>query len=699
MPTPPRARRIPRLREHHGRRFQDPYDWLRDADNPDVLDHLRAENAYADAMTEHLEPLRQRLFDELKARTQETDMSVPVAYRGWWYYSRSFEGRQYAAQCRLPVIPGEPRPTLEGPAPDAEQVLLDGNVEAAGHEFLAVGDLEVSHDGDLLAYSLDLAGDERFALRVREVGTGRVLDDSVRDIGYGVVWSLDNRYLFYTRLDQAWRPYQVWRHEVGRPATKDVLVFEETDERFWVGVGASRDDQQVIVAAGSKTTSETWLLHADAPTDPLRCVTPRRDGVEYDVEPAGDRLVITHNADHPDFSVSQAPLGCTSAEQWTPLLPTVTGERMLGVDAFRDHLVLSLRKDGLTGLRVLPRAGDGFGQQFDLSFDEPLYTVGVGANPDYDASVLQIGYESLVTPRTVSEYDIAGRTLTLLKQQPVLGGYDPAGYVQRREWATATDGTLVPVSLVYKASTPLDGTAPGYLYGYGAYETSMDPWFSVGRLSLLDRGFVYAVAHVRGGGEMGRSWYEQGRLEHKATTFTDFLAVADHLVGRGLVHPKRLVAEGGSAGGLLIGAAVNLAPDRFAAALAGAPFVDPLTTILDPTLPLTVVEWEEWGDPLHDPAAYARMARYAPYENVGHADYPAVLATTSLHDTRVSFAEPAKWVQMLRDRVTGDRPVLLRTQIVAGHTGRSGRYDVWREHAWELAFLIDQVSAWELVSS
>lgn len=690
---------MPHVREHHGHRVEDPWEWLRDPDDPKVLAHLRAENDYADAVTTHLGPLRDAIFEEIKSRVLETDMSVPVAYRGWWYFSRSFEGSQYAVHCRVPLVPGVPRPVpADGVTPPGEQVLLDGNVEAAGHDFFALGDVEVSHDGDLVAYSVDVEGDERFALRIKDLRTGAVVDDAVRDIGYGVVWSLDNRYVFYPRLDQAWRPFQVWRHEVGTPAEGDVRVFEEADERFWAAVGSSRDDRYLLVAVGSKTTSECWLLPADRPTDPLRVVTPRREGVEYDVEPAGDRLVITHNATTRDFAVAQAPLDCASADQWTPLLAAVPGERVLGVEAFAGHLVVSLRRDGLTTLRVVPRdplSGNGFGSPRDLLFDEPLYTVGTGNNPEYDTTRLQIGYESMVTPRTVSEYDLVDGGLTLLKQQPVLGGYDPDDYEQRREWAVAGDGTRVPVSVVHRRDTPLDGTAPGHLYGYGAYEAAMDPYFSVARLSLLDRGFVHAVAHVRGGGELGRGWYEDGRLEHKANTFTDFLACAEHLAAARLIDPSRLVAEGGSAGGLLVGAAVNLAPDRFAAVHAAAPFVDPLTTMLDPSLPLTVVEREEWGDPLHDRAAYERMASYSPYENVVATRYPAVLATTSLHDTRVSFAEPAKWVQRLRATVTSDssrRPVLLRTQLIAGHEGRSGRYDVWREYAWELAFLIDQVS-------
>jgi oligopeptidase B len=685
-------------RVHHGDRVIDPFEWLRDKDNPEVIAHLQNENAYAEAMTSHLEPLRAQIFDEIKSRTQESDLSVPEAYRGWWYYSRTFEGKQYSAQCRVRKVAGRGRPRLEpGVTPEGEQLLLDGNVEAQGHEFFSLGAFEVSSDGCRIAYAVDFEGDERFALRVRDIETGALIDEAVTAIGYGAVWSLDGRHLFYTRMDDSWRPHQVWRHEVGSPAGDDVLVFEEPDERFWMGIGSSRDDAWVVIQVGSKLTSEVLLLDAAAPLGEPRVVAPRRHGVEYDVEPAGDRLLIVHNANHPDFELAQAALDATSHEQWSPMAETVAGERLLGVEAFADHAVISLRRNGLTALRVMPRdlsAASGFGPADDLVFDEPLYSVGTGNNPEYETSALQVVFESLVTPKTISDYDLVTHEYTLLKAQPVLGGYDPADYEQRREWATAPDGTLVPISLIHRRDVTADGTAPGLLYGYGAYEICIDPYFSVARLSLLDRGFVYAIAHVRGGGEMGRQWYDLGKMEHKINTFTDFLACAEHLVSSGWVAPDRLAAEGGSAGGLLMGVVANLAPGRFRAIHAAVPFVDALTTILDPTLPLTVPEWEEWGDPLHHEDVYRYMKSYTPYENIAALDYPAILATTSLNDTRVYFVEPAKWVARLRETVTSDpvqRPILFKIEMVAGHGGKSGRYDAWKQYAWELAFLMDQV--------
>jgi len=698
VPKPVFAKHVEHVREHHGDRVVDTFEWLRNKDDPEVIAHLEAENAYAEAMTSHLAPLRARIFDEIKSRTQETDLSVPAAYKGWWYYSRTFEGMQYSAQCRVRVELGRGRPQLEaGVAPEGEQVLLDGNAEAEGHEFFSLGAFEVSPDGRRIAYAVDVEGDERFALRVKDIETGEVIDAAVAEIGHGTVWSLDGQHLFYTRLDESWRPHQVWRHEVGTSAEDDALVFEEPDERFWMGIGSSRDDAWVIIQVGSKLTSEVLLLDASAPLGEPTVVAPRRDGIEYDVEPAGDRLLIVHNANHPDFELAQAPLDARSHEQWSPLGEAVSSERVLGVEAFESHAVVSLRRDGLTALRVIPRdpsLPSGFGPARDLAFDEPLYSVGTGNNPEYNSPALQIEFESMVTPKTISDYDFVTGELTVLKRQPVLGGYEPADYTQRRVWATATDGTQVPISLVHRSDVTANGTAPGLIYGYGAYEICIDPYFSVARLSLLERGFVYAIAHVRGGGELGRQWYDDGKMEHKVNTFTDFVACAEHLVASGWVAPDRLVAEGGSAGGLLMGAVANLAPGRFKAIHAAVPFVDALTTMLDPSLPLTVPEWEEWGDPLHNPDIYRYMKAYSPYENIAAVDYPAILATTSLNDTRVFFVEPAKWVARLRETVTNDvaqRPILFRIEMVAGHGGKSGRYDAWKQYAWELAFLMDQV--------
>ncbi|OLT38879.1 oligopeptidase B, partial [Kytococcus sp. CUA-901] len=583
-------------------------------------------------------------------------------------------------------------------APEGEQVLLDGNAEAQGEEFFSLGAFDVTAHGERLAYAVDTTGDERFDLRVKDLETGEVVDDAVTGIGYGTAWSVDGEHLFYTRVDDAWRPFQVWRHQVGMPAQDDVLVHQEDDERFWMGVGTSRDDRHVLIWLGSKNTSEVRLVDAEDPTGAVRVVAAREEGVEYDVEPAGDRLWIVHNRDHRDFALAVAPADSTSADDWSTVLPGEDGVRLAGVEAFAGHLVLSLRRDGLTQLQVLPLSCEGrpVGEGYQVPVDEAVYTIESGSNPTYDTDTLQVLVESMVTPRSVYDLDLGSGTLTLVKRQPVLGGYDPQDYQQLRLWATAQDGTRVPISLVARADLSPDGTHPGLLYGYGSYEISVDPHFSVSRLSYLDRGVVYAVAHVRGGGELGRGWYEDGRMERKTNTFTDFVACAEHLVATGWVAPDRLAAEGRSAGGLLMGAVLNLAPERFRVVHAGVAFVDALTTILDPSLPLTVSEWEEWGNPVESAQIYALMRSYTPYENIRPVDYPAILATTGLNDTRVYYVEPAKWVARLRETVTSDpqdRPILLKTEMVAGHGGKTGRYDAWRETAFEIAFVLDQLDA------
>lgn len=700
LATPPVAATREHVREHHGDRVVDPYEWLRDGDDPEVVALLEAENAYADARTEHLKPLRDSIFGEIRSRVLETDLSVPVRSGPWWYYSRTVEGQQYPIQARVPVTDPAARPVIApGETPDGEQVLVDGNVEAGDSEFFSIGALTVSPDHTRLALATDTTGDERFDLVIRDLRTGETLDDGIAGIGYGVEFSLDGHTVFYTRLDDAWRPHQLWRHRVGGDPADDVLVHEETDERFWMGTGTSRDDRWIIFSLGSKTTSEVRLLDAATPEADFRVVAARRDGVEYDVEPAEDRLLIVHNTDNPDSDLAWAPLDATSHEQWQPLMRAGAGERFLGVDAFDDVAVLSLRRDGLTALSVLAvdrSAESGYATPVPVGFDEPIYSVGLGDNPERDQSALQVVFESFVTPRTVLELDLATGERTVLKQQPVLGEVDLSDYVQRREWATADDGTRVPISVVHRADLAPDGTHPGLLTAYGAYEYSSDPYFSVARLSLLDRGVVHATAHVRGGGEMGRHWYDDGKLLAKPHTFSDTVACADRLVELGWVAGDRLGLEGGSAGGLLVGAVLNLAPDRFRVAHAAVPFVDALTTILRPDLPLTVGEWEEWGNPLEDPEVYAVMRAYTPYENVAPRDYPAILATTSLHDTRVFFTEAVKWVSRLRATVTNDeatRPILLRTEMAAGHGGRSGRYAAWEQVAWEWAFVLDQLGA------
>lgn len=687
---PPVAKRGNHRREHHGDVFIDPYEWLRDKDNPEVIAHLEAENAYTEVATAHLEPLRQKIFDEIKARTKETDLSVPMRRNGWWYYARSFEGKQYAVHCRCPI--GDPDdwtpPELdEGAEIPGEQVLLDENIEADGHDYFSLGAATVSLDGNVLAYSVDVLGDERYTLKFKDLRTGELYDDTITGIGAGGTWAADSRTLYYTTVDDAWRPDTVWRHRLasGLPSEK---VYHEPDERFWVAIGRSRSDKYLFVASGSAVTTEVRYVDAHDPTAELTTVWERRDLVEYSVEHAviagEDRFLILHNDGAENFMLVDAPVSDPS--DFRTVIEHRSDVRLDGVDAFDGFLVISYRSEALPKMALWPLTADGYGTREELTFDSELTAAGMGGNPNWSTPKLRIGATSFITPARIYDLDLATGERTLLREQPVLGGYRPEDYVERRDWATASDGARIPISIIHRAG--LQFPAPALIYGYGAYESCEDPRFSIARLSLLDRGMVFVIAHVRGGGELGRPWYEHGKLLEKTNTFTDFIATARHLVDSGVTRPQNLVALGGSAGGLLMGAVANMAPELFAGILAQVPFVDALTTILDPSLPLTVTEWDEWGNPLEDPEVYRYMKSYTPYENVAAQDYPAILAMTSLNDTRVYYVEPAKWVAALRHTKTDGHPVLLKTEMVAGHGGLSGRYERWKEAAFQYAWLL-----------
>ncbi|WP_280475423.1 S9 family peptidase [Nocardia farcinica] len=701
----PIAKRVPTERVHHGDVFVDEYEWLRDKENPEVIAYLEAENAYTETQTAHLSGLREKIFEEIKSRTQETDLSVPTRMGEYWYYSRSFEGKQYGVHCRCPIDTtadaaaawNPPQLEAEGEIP-GEEVLLDSNELAEGHEFFALGAFSVSHDGTLLAYSVDTVGDERYTLRFKDLRTGELLADEITGAAPGATWSLDGTHVFYQTVDESWRPDTVWRHRLGTGTDADVRVFHEPDERYWVSIGATRSEKYLMIWVGSKITTEGWVLESDDPEGEFRVLLPRREGVEYSAEHAviggQDRFLILHNdvvdgVKAQNFVLAEAPVD--NPADLRILIGHRDDVRLEDIDAFADHLVLSYRREALTRLAVWPLTETGYGDLRELEFDLELFAVGMGGNPEWAQPTLRLGLTSFITPMRVYDYVPATGELLLRKEQPVLGGYDAGDYRQRREWAVAADGTRVPISLVWKTGVADPGAEPRplLLYGYGSYEASMDPSFSVARLSLLDRGMVFAVAHVRGGGEMGRLWYENGKTLTKKNTFTDFVACARHLIDTGVTAPDRLVADGGSAGGLLMGAVANLAPELFAGILANVPFVDPLTSILDPSLPLTVIEWDEWGNPLADKDVYEYMKSYSPYENVEAKDYPAILAITSLNDTRVLYVEPAKWVAKLRATKTGDAPLLLKTEMSAGHGGVSGRYAKWKEVAFEYAWVLD----------
>ena len=705
LPVPPAPERRPVTLEAHGDTRVDDWYWLRDRDDPAVIAHLEAENAWTAAATVATADLREALFTEMVARIEETDLSVPVRKGPWLYLSRTREGASYGIHCRRPA---------DGPD-DVEQVILDENELAEGHDYFSLGCFAVSPDHRWLAYSTDTTGGERHTMRFRDLVTGEEAAEELHDTSYGAAWANDDATVFYVRVDETMRPFQLWRHRVGTDPADDVLVVEEPDDHFYLGVGRTKDDRYVLCGLDSKITSEVRLLDADDPEGEFTVFAPRRHGVEYSVDhdrgdPASGRpgrfLVVTNDGAE-DFRLLEVPDGASGTGEWREVIPGRPGVRLDAVDPFVRHLVVYEREDGGTKMRVVEHAT---GTSTAVEQPESPSTVWGEANPEFDATVLRYGYTSLATPRSVYDLDLDTGERTLRKRQPVLGDFDPARYRTARRWATAEDGTQVPISLVHRpdlVGDPQPGGegAPCLLYGYGSYEASMDPTFSSLRLSLLDRGFVFAIAHVRGGGELGRRWYEEGKFAAKPNTFTDFLACARSLVAGGWTSPQRLVARGGSAGGLLMGAVANLAPDLFRAVVAEVPFVDCLTTILDETLPLTVLEWEEWGNPVEDPEIYRVMKSYSPYDNVRSTDddgrpvrYPDILATGGLSDPRVGFWEPAKWVAKLRAANPENR-VLLKTEMGAGHGGPSGRYDAWRDEAFVYAFVLDAVGMADVAAS
>ncbi|MFW6010191.1 MAG: S9 family peptidase, partial [Actinomycetota bacterium] len=633
--APPLAEQRPHtLTRADGTRVEDPWYWLRDRDDPATLEYLEAENEHTAAHLAPLAQLQEQLFTEIRGRIHETDSSVPVLDGGWLYYRRTLAGAAYPVRCRRPAPAGidDPRhlpvelrrPVDPTSPPDDEVVLYDQNREAEGHDYFQLGGFAISPDHRYVAIATDVTGAEVFTIRVRDLATGEELSDEIPRAAYGIAWFNDSRTLLYTVPDESWRPYQVRRHRLGTAHTDDEVVLAEDDERFWLGVGRTRSDAFVAIHSGSKVTDEWHLLDADDPDARPRLVAAREHGVEYDLDHRGDLLYLVTNADGAeDFKLCVAPVATPGREHWVELIAHRPGVRIEGADVFADQLVLSERAEALSRLRICdPATGEGE----PLEMDEPVYTAGMGANPSFSTRALRYAYTSLTTPMQVFDLDLETGERTLLKQQPVRGGYDRDRFVAWRQWASAADGTQVPISLVRRADVPLDGTAPCLLYGYGSYELSLDPVFSPVRLSLLERGVVFAIAHVRGGGELGRRWYEDGKFLAKPNTFTDFIACADHLVESDVTARDRLAIRGGSAGGMLIGAVLNLRPQLCAAAVAEVPFVDVVTTMMDPTLPLTVIEYDEWGDP-NDLDYLEVMRGYSPYDNVREAAYPALFVT------------------------------------------------------------------------
>jgi oligopeptidase B len=690
MATAPVAARRAHELTHHGHTRVDPWYWLRsdDRSDPEVRALLEAENAFVAEALAHTDALQADLFAEMKARIKETDLSVPYRKGRHWFFSRTVEGQQYPIFCRTIVTPPIDLPE-DGPV-EGEQVMLDLNLLAGDSDYFSLGAFDLAPSQDLLIYSTDHDGSEEYQLRVRDLRSGEDLPDVIERTTYGTAWAGDTTF-FYVRQDAAQRPHQVWRHELGTAAEDDVLVFEDPDERFFVTVGLSQTEQWVHITSGSKVTSEELLIPVADPTAAPRVAHPREQEHEYELfhapTPDQDRFVVLSNADGAvNFKLMVAPVDDPGRANWTELVAHRHDVKLEGVTPFAHHLIRYERREGVRRIVVMPYDGS---PERELELPETVYSTGPATNEEFETTTLRFVYTSLVTPSTLFEEDLATGERILLKTTPVLGGHDPADYETGRTWATAADGTRVPISYVHRAGATSGGSAPCLLYGYGSYEASMDPSFSSLRLSLLQRGFVFAIAHIRGGGEMGRPWYDDGKLLRKRNTFTDFIACAEHLITAGFTTADQLVARGGSAGGLLMGAVANLRPDLFAAVVAEVPFVDCLTTILDETLPLTVTEWEEWGNPVESREVYEYMLGYSPYDNVAAADYPAILATAGLNDPRVSYWEPAKWVQALRASTTSGRPVYLKTELGAGHQGPSGRYDAWKDEAFVYAFILD----------
>ncbi|MDX2212105.1 MAG: S9 family peptidase [Oculatellaceae cyanobacterium bins.114] len=673
--SPPVAEKRPHILSIHDDERMDPYYWMRDRTDPAVIAYLEAENAYTQAVMQHTEGLQKALYHEMLGRIKETDLSVPYRKDNFYYYTRTEEGKAYPIYCRK-----------KGSLESEEEVLLDQNVLAEGHEFFNLGVVQVSPDHQVLAYSVDTAGSELYTLYFLNLATRELYPEAIAETYYSLEWANDSRTVFYTQVDSTNRPYKLFRHRVGTPATEDVLVYHEPDESYFLDIGKTRSEAYLLMSLESKLTSEVHYLKADDPQSQFRMIQARSHGMEYSVDHHGDYFYIVTNGDAVNFKLVKTPVTAPDQSHWETVIPHREEVLLSGISVFVDHLVIYERQGGLPTVRVQKLST---GEEHSLAFPEPTYSVREGSNPEFNTNILRFSYSSMITPSSVFDYNLDTQERELKKETEVLGGYDRTQYASEWIQATTADGLQVPISIVYKRGTLKDGSNPLFLTGYGSYGMSYPVTFSSNRLSLLDRGVVIALAHIRGGSELGRKWYDNGKFLNKKNTFTDFIACAEHLIQAGWTSCDRLAISGGSAGGLLMGAVINLRPDLFKTVVADVPFVDVVTTILDPTLPLSVLEWEEWGNP-NDKTYYDYMKSYSPYDNVTAKDYPAMLITAGLNDSRVSYWEPAKWTAKLRDLKTDDNLLLLKTNMGAGHGGASGRYESLKEIAFEYAFLLDQ---------
>lgn len=685
------ANKIPFEMTEHGDTRVDNYYWMRlsdeqknapdstrDQQTKDVLDYLNAENAYTKTMLAHTDAFQAKLFEEMKGRIKETDQSVPVKDNGYWYYTRFEAGKDYAFNCRK-------KDSMET---GTEEVLVNGPALAAGHDYWALGGLDVSEDNSILVYSEDLVSRRIYTASFRNIQTGEMLSDKIEGISGCPVWANDNKTLFYVKKDPTTlRDFQIWKHTLGTAQSNDVVVFEEKDEEFSCFVYKTKSKKFMVIGSNQTLSNEYRVLSADAPAGDFKVIQPRERNLEYSIDHYGDRFYITTNLDAKNFRLMSCLESATTKENWQEVIAHRADVLLEGIEIFKDYLVVDERKNGLTQLRVI-RWDDK--TEYYVEFQDPTYAAGVGANPDFDTQVLRYGYSSLTTPASTYDFNMSTKDRKLMKQQEVVGGHDPNQYNSERLYAKATDGTMVPISLVYKKGTPLDGSAPTLLYAYGSYGATMDAGFSSARLSLLNRGFVYAIAHIRGGQEMGRHWYEDGKLLKKKNTFTDFINCAEHLIANNYTSKEKLFAMGGSAGGLLMGAITNMRPDLWRGVVSAVPFVDVITTMLDETIPLTTFEFDEWGNPKNK-EYYDYMKSYSPYDNIEKKDYPNLLVTSGYWDSQVQYWEPAKYVAKMREYKTDKNLLLFWCNMDAGHGGKSGRFEALKEVALEYAFMMDLV--------
>jgi oligopeptidase B len=673
--VPPFAKKIPHELEKYGQVRIDEYYWLRERENPDVLEYLKIENDHTEKAMAHTAGLERKLFDEIKARIKQTDMSVPYKRDGYFYYTRFEEGKEYAVYARK-------KESLDSP----EELLIDANVLAEGHEFFAVGGWAVSSGQDILAYAVDTQGRRIYRTYFKNLTTGALLPDVIPEMTENLAWANDNRTLFYAKQDPiTLRSYRIFKHVLGTDSSEDQLVFEENDETFATWVFKTKSKKFLMIVSSQTLSQEYRYLEADHPDEEFKVFLPREREHEYQIDHFGEKFLVRTNDRAKNFRLMETPLDQTGKEHWREIIPHREDTLLEDFEIFKRHLVLEERRRGLTRIRVIPW---GSGEEHYLEFDEPAYRANIGMNPDPDTSILRFDYTSMTTPLSIYDYDMNARTKTLLKREEVLGDFTPENYRTERLFARASDGVEIPLSIVYRKGIERDGQNPLLLYGYGSYGFSMDAAFASPRLSLIDRGFIYAIAHVRGGQELGRPWYDDGKLLKKKNTFTDFIACAEYLVRERFTNPEKLFAMGRSAGGLLMGAITNMRPELFKGIVAEVPFVDVITTMLDSTIPLTTGEYDEWGDP-NQREFYEYMLSYSPYDNVEAKDYPNLLVVGSLQDSQVQYWEPAKWVAKLRALKTDQNRLLLRTNMEAGHGGASGRFKRHQETAFSYAFLLD----------